>query len=219
MNERIANDSPHRPDVPEPNHPIPQPTAADLEIAHAVFQAEEPRDLFYRAATELVDSVFRGTSRLTLAEAVAVLLQIWNRPYYQFRSFDEHHFQAIERLLERHEPVIENFRRRTIADLSYGDANSVTSLFHDFEMVLGPIGASKALHLLAPRVFPLWDRSIAKGYSHELGKTGSNETSYWHFIQESKQQWATLGPRTAPENALKAIDEYNHVKLTKHWMG
>jgi hypothetical protein len=201
---------------PETTPSIPQPTAADLEFAHAVFESEEPRDLFYKAAMELVDSALRGTSRLTLAEAIAVLLQTWNRPYYQFRIFDEHHFQEIERLLEAHEKPIADFRRRSIADLSFGDANSVTSLFHAFEMVLGPVGAAKALHLLAPRVFPLWDRAIARGYSHELGRTGSNATHYWQFLQESKQQWANLDPRPTPESFLKAIDEYNYVRLTKH---
>lgn len=197
---------------------FPQPTTTDLEIAHAVFESEEPRDLFYKAATDLVDSAFRGASRLTLAEAIGMLLQTWNRSYYQFRRFDERHFLEIERLLDRNEALIRDFRRRTIGDLSYGDAHVVMSLFHEFELVLGPVGAAKALHLLAPRVFPLWDRSIARGYSHELGRTGSNAGHYWHFVQESKQQLANLGSAAAPEHALKAIDEYNYVRLTKHWM-
>ena len=212
MNDQV----PHRFPNTEIAPALPQPTTTDLEIAHAVFESEEPRDVFYKAATELVDAAIRGTSRLTLAEAIAVLLQTWNRPYYQFRIFDEHHFQELERLLEAHQAAIASFRERTIAEVSFADANTVTSLFHAFELVLGPVGAAKALHLLAPRVFPLWDRAIARGYSHELGKTGSNETLYLQFLQESKQQWANLDPRPTAETFLKAIDEYNYVTLTKH---
>jgi len=35
-----------------------------------------------------------------------------------------------------------------------GDRNQTINLFRAFELVLGPVGAAKALHLLAPRLFP-----------------------------------------------------------------
>lgn len=39
------------------------------------------------------------------------------------------------------------------------EETTICDLFRDFEQ-LGPVGAAKALHLLAPNVFPLWDRAV-----------------------------------------------------------
>lgn len=46
----------------------------------------------------------------------------------------------------------------------YMDEATVKGVFKSFEKVLGPVGATKCLHLLAPRFFPLWDRAIAEAY-------------------------------------------------------
>lgn len=54
------------------------PTIHDLDQSHKDFEILEPRDLFYRAATELVDLAISGKTKLSLAEAIAVLLQTWN---------------------------------------------------------------------------------------------------------------------------------------------
>lgn len=89
---------------------VQTPTIQDIEAARQAFEANEPRDLFYRAATELVSLALEGRTSLSVAEALAVLLQTWNKMFYQFKAFEE---------------------------------------------ILGPVGAAKCLHLLAPRFFPL----------------------------------------------------------------
>ena len=53
------------------------PTLDQLGQARARFEAYEPRDLFYRAATELVALALQGKTKLSVGEAVAVLLQTW----------------------------------------------------------------------------------------------------------------------------------------------
>ena len=45
----------------------------DLKVARQAFEANEPRDLFYRAATELVELALDGKITLTVAEALRVL--------------------------------------------------------------------------------------------------------------------------------------------------
>jgi hypothetical protein len=65
-------------------HVYPRPCPDDLVNSRRAFEANEPRDLFYRAATELVALAREGRTSLTLAEALAVLLQTWNKAYYRF---------------------------------------------------------------------------------------------------------------------------------------
>jgi hypothetical protein len=201
------------------DHPtnVPAPTLQELERARADYERREPRDLFYRAATELVKLAIRDPRSLSLAEALAVLLQTWNRAYYQYhhRRFDARHFSDIEELVRCHERrLLDNLRRRSIDGLADADEAETKALFAEFEQVLGPVGAAKALHLIAPRFFPLWDRAIAEVVYHlPMKRQGLNRDNYWRFMSIAKEQCARLGGEKAVgRNPLKALDEYNYIK-------
>jgi hypothetical protein len=191
---------------------IPTPTLEDLEAARADYESREPRDLFYRAATELVDLAIRGATRLSLAEALAVLLQTWNSAFYRFHQpFDAKHFADIDELVSRHQRRFRALRPRSISTLSNTDEEAVKSLFAAFEGVLGPVGAAKALHLLAPRFFPLWDTAIAQRYRLPMKPQGLNAGNYWQFMSIVREQCIGLGEEEAVgRNPLKALDEYNY---------
>ena len=79
-------------------------------------------------------------------------------------------------------------------------------MFGLFRTECGPVGAGKALHVLAPNFFPPWDNAIAEGYGV------ATETGYFQFINIVKQQVLNLTEEVAPEvSALKALDEYNYL--------
>lgn len=198
---------------------FPTPTINEIKKARELFEANEPRDLFYRAATELVDLAMRGESELSVAEAIAVLLQTWNRAYYTYRPFDSQHFSDIEHLLERHQETLAGLRQRSIESFCDEDEATVKRLFQSFEEVLGPVGASKSLHLLAPCLFPLWDRAISAAYGVALEERGTNGERYCRFMGTTREQCQALGgERNTGRNPLKAVDEYNYCKYTKEWM-
>jgi hypothetical protein len=91
-------------------------------------------------------------------------------------------------------------------------------LFEEFEVVLGPVGAAKTLHLIAPNFFPLWDRKIATAYGHSLGPQGRNGAKYVRFMHKTKAQCKECGGLVGRRNPLKAIDEYNFGKFTRGWL-
>src|SRR5262252_1623608 len=93
-------------------------TSADVKAARNSFEANEPRDLFYRAATELVDLALRGATSLTVAEALAVLVQTWNKACYRFHKFDKAHFASMEKLLGKYRSTLAGYRNRTIDNLN-----------------------------------------------------------------------------------------------------
>jgi len=73
----------------------PMPAVDDLLLARKLFVEHEPRDLFYKVATYLVEKAMSKGVPFTLAEAVSVILQTWNRRYYQKgRRFDSDHLEA-----------------------------------------------------------------------------------------------------------------------------
>ncbi len=191
-------------------------TTADIEKAHASFQAQEPHDIFYRTATILVDLALRREIAITVEEALAVLLQTWNKNFYRFKKeFNAAHFEEIRSVLTKHGPLLAECRERNIEDLQPDDQPGMAVLFEAFEEVLGAVGAAKALHLLAPKLFPLWDTAIAKGYHVPLNRVGSKSCLYWEFMKISKKQCCVLRKEGwRGDNALKAIDEYNYCRYT-----
>lgn len=106
--------------------PIPRITIADVDRARKTYESNEPRDLFYKAATELVSLAIGGQTSLTLSDAIAVLLQTWNREYYRFRKFDTQHYTDIDNLLSSNRSSLLICRSKKIQDLEEADSNSIT---------------------------------------------------------------------------------------------
>lgn len=198
---------------------VQTPSICEIEAARRAFETNEPRDLFYRAGTELVTLALEKKTSLSIAKALAVLLQTWNRMFYRYRKFDSQHFADIERLISDHYSALILFRQRSIESFGSEDESKVTHIFKAFEEVLGPVGAAKCLHLLAPHFFPLWDRAIAEAYGLTLGQKGRNADRYCRLMSIAKGQVQALGgEQNIGRNPLKAIDEYNYCRYTKRWI-
>jgi len=195
------------------DHPV---TPADMKAAREAYQEREPRDVFYRTATVLVGLALRKVIPITLAESLAVLLQTWNKSFYRFhKEFNAAHFEEITGVIHTYETLLAECRERRIEDLQPEDEERLLPLFAAFEAVLGPVGAAKALHLLAPKFFPIWDTKIAQHYGLGLSMSGSKKHKYWRFMLITQGQCLQL--RRAHwngDNSLKAIDEYNYCKYT-----
>lgn len=187
--------------------------------ASQVFEKNEVRDLFYRAATELVRLALEGEAALSPAEAVAVLLQTWNVSYYRFRGgFTAEHFEALEHLVTEHLPPLRQLRPKRIETADRGVIEKAVELFAVFEPELGAVGAAKTLHLFAPRLCPLWDNKIAAAYDLRLGKQGTNEDRYRSWLGVSREQARALAADGYEGNPLKALDEYNYCHFTQGWI-
>lgn len=195
-----------------------RPSLQDLERAHEIFLEIEPRQLFYRVASQLVRLAREGSGEIDLAEALAVLLLTWNRRYYnRKRPFTEQHVQDIQTLCEEWRGALDDVESRSIANLDDQDKENVQSLFRAFGDVLGPVGASKALHLLAPDFFALWDNPIAEAYGKALNtpyKERKTAEGYWAFMQETHSQYSAISC-AGDIPLLKYLDEYNYLKYKK----
>ena len=122
----------------------PNPSRSDLEKARRVFEKKEPRDLFYRAATELVRLSLEGKVELSPAEAVAVLLKTWNVTFYRFRKFDPSHFESLEHIVSGRLAELRRLRTDRIEALPDDRQEEMQNLFTEFEELLGPVATAKA---------------------------------------------------------------------------
>jgi hypothetical protein len=187
-------------------------TVQDLAAAKKMYEEDEPRSLFYHAATALVALAVEGKAPLTVAQALAVLLQTWNVSYYRFHGFSNQHLADIQDVVKDNLSAIAPFKNRSIASFASDDEAAVTRIFNNFERVLKQVGAAKSLHLLAPGFFPLWDGAIAVGYGLRLKGSGNNASRYLRFMEYARDQVKELSGKV--ENPLKAIDECNYCRYT-----
>ena len=92
-----------------------------------------------------------------------ILLRDWNRRYYNVKRIDvtsSDYRRPVEQALAHYKDRILRYRNSTIEDFRAEDDDALV-LFVRFDELLGPVGASKALHLLAPDFFTMWDEKIA----------------------------------------------------------
>jgi len=207
--------------------PVRTISLSEVKIECHAFEAWEPRDSMYRVSTFLVREWWGDPAKLV--DALSVLLLIWNGAFYRYGTFDE---ATAETCMRANQTVLDGFRERAIASFSEADEKEMGRLFNLVSKALGrkvdgvesPVSAGKALHLLAPNFFPLWDQYIAPAY--DCPYTGElASVAYIVFTRKMRaiavQLTTDLATAAEPEKEwlsrkplLKRIDEYNYMKYT-----
>lgn len=197
----------------------------NLEEGCLAFQRWERRDAMYKVATFLVEHFWGKPTQV--AEGLGVLLLVWNHAFYRNGPFD---FDALEKCIQANQTKLDGFRSRDVLSYSPTDDLEVKRLFEQFLEALricdgkckgrgSPVGVAKALHLLAPAFFPLWDEKIARAYRcyYNLDPAGQHIA----FLRMTRETAQALAPhvRLQGKTLLKLIDEYNYAKHTKQWIG
>ena len=195
------------------------PTLHQLDLAEHLVETRYG-DPFYRLATAMVRLSKRPGNHVDAADALAALLLTWNAGYYRFRPDEKRCLVAdLSDLLREHRRVLARLSRASIRSLDTRE-DDAREVFAAFDEKLGPVGAAKALHLLAPGFFPIWDTKIAKAYM--VGGTkraGYNADRYVTFMSLVQEQCRKLpSTRTLGRNQLRALDEFNFCRYTRGWL-
>jgi hypothetical protein len=196
----------------------------EVQAGSDAFRSHEKRDAIYKVSTFLVDRFWGDPPQM--ANALGVLLLVWNNAFYRYGLFD---YDALERVLGAKMDDLNKFKKRGIETLEKVDEEPITDLFEAFLDGLAiaegkskgfrsPVSVAKALHLLAPGFFPLWDNKIARAYRCHYSHNPSGQ--YLQFMKISKGMAESLRGKieTRGSTLLKVIDEYNYVKFTKGWI-
>ena len=185
----------------------------------AEFRDRETRDAMYKIASYLTEHFWGAPA--DMADGIGVLLLTWNQAFYRYGSFD---FSQLESCLEKHLEDLNNYRLRDIFTYTQDDQHFIRVIFLDLLDALSnakgksPVAVSKALHLLAPKFFPLWDLAIAKAY--KCYYQTNPEEKYLSFIELTKDLAQIVKPYApnGEKSLIKTIDEYNYSKYTKEWI-
>jgi hypothetical protein len=207
--------------------PMSVPTPEEFKRGYTAFREKERRDAMYKTATFLVQHFWGNPAEI--ADGLGVLLLTWNNAHHRYGSFD---FQLLENMITSNRALLQSFRNRDISSYTAEDDPSITALFNEMLKALricegkkkgagSPVGVAKALHLLAPAYFPLWDLKIARAYGCNYSEQPASK--YLIFLRKMKELRATLIEEGVTFNepgrrALKVLDEYNYARFTKKWV-
>src|SRR5262249_32103368 len=150
------------------------------------------------------------------AEAIAALLRSWHKEYYRWRPAKAKSLVAeLRELIMEQSETLGELHARLLSELDASDRPAILRLFPLFESKLGPVGTAKALNLLAPNFFPLWDSDIAFEYGVSLGPRG-----YFLFMAVTAHQVRNVDSDKLPDgmDLLKTLDEYNYCRYTMGWI-
>jgi len=188
------------------------------------FVKHEKRDAMYKVASFLISHLWGQPSNM--ADGLGVLLLTWNQAFYRYGSFD---FDDLENCITANIGKIEHFRNKSIFDLSEDDEGKIKDLFNSFLDALkihsgkkkdarSPVAVAKALHLLAPNYFPLWDDKIAREYGCYYNLNPAEKyVVFCRIIRGVAKQVKDFIPNSE-KTIVKLIDEYNYAKHTKGWI-
>jgi hypothetical protein len=180
--------------------------------------ADDPGDLRYLDVTDAIKSA-AGDSQI-ITRAALPFLKRWVRRV----GFDE------AQLLKAYRTVPLDLLTWRLRDISlWSSKEAIVHAFSQLAETVKYTGASKALHVLNPEFFMMWDEKIRHGYG-----CYKNGEGYFNFLLRS--QWEVYeiietyskehGPEPIslqiyqghPRSELKLLDEYNFAKYTKKWI-
>lgn len=200
------------------------PTREEFLNGVQEYERQEKRDAIYKVATFLLEHFWGRPS--DMADALGVLLLTWNQAFYRYGPFD---FDRLESCIAENLCGIERFRSREISSLSSKDRVEVEELFGEFLAALeissgkahgrrSPVAVAKALHLLAPRFFPLWDNKIARAYRCRYVYRSASR--YFDFCEIMKEIADGVRGylRSSERTLVKLVDQYNYLKYTQGWI-
>lgn len=203
-----------------------------LVKAHKIALDGEPIDEIYQVISKIVDVNWHQMRDLSVI--MGGLLMFWNSAFYRTGDIS---FAHVENTLLKHTVKLEEYRTRVITTISPDEFTEIGKIYYEIlysfgarknekngdgkKMIYSPVSAAKALHLLCPNFFPLWDSSIAKAYGCYWDNTLYSFPEYWRFISKSKKQVEILSTEGRPPKdiqeipVLRLIDEYNYLCCTK----
>lgn len=197
---------------------------AEFVRGYKAFEERESRDAMYKVASFIIKKSWGKPAEM--ADGLGVLLLTWNNAFYRYGPFD---YDALESCIRKNLRLLKAYRHRDILSLSVEDEEAMKGLFCEFLQALqicqgkikgrrSPVGVAKALHLLAPAFFAIWDDKIAR--AHNCYYNNDAAESYVNFSWKTKAIACAVCKQVKrhDKTLVKLIDAYNYAKYTTGWV-
>jgi len=184
----------------------------------------EPRAFCYDLASDLIaqaksKSPKNWYNQRETIQGVLLLLYTWNFAAQKTKALN---YDNVGGLLKDNKELLRKLEKRSIQDDEITWENikeDIEKVFDSFKTLFGQTGASKALSLLNPNLFVMWDTNIRKELNKELipkinnGKSSKHYITYLEGIRKIIDEYNIATNLPPGSIVAKKIDEYNYVKI------
>jgi hypothetical protein len=184
------------------------------------FQSES-RYFCYELASQLIkkaqdNSIQDWYDDDNTIKGILLLLYTWNFAAKQTKKLT---FESVRKLIRDTKSKLKPLEKCCINTVDKDSWNLIESVFDKFINLFGQTGASKALSLLNPKLFVMWDTAIRKRLNQSLipgimnGESGKFYVIFLQGIQKIIDKYNIA--KKLPKNSIvaKKVDEYNYVKI------
>jgi len=181
----------------------------------------EPRAFCYDLATQFINQAKDIADKewyedINTIKGVLLLLYTWNFPAKETKKLN---FQNVSQLIHKTKDDLKFLEKYSIRTADNNAWDLISRVFDQFRSLLGQTGASKALSLLNPELFVMWDTAIRKRLKRELipgimnGESGKYYVIFLKGIQNIIEEYRIA--EKLPQNSVvaKKVDEYNYVRI------
>ncbi len=175
-----------------------------LKKACDTFRETEGRASYYDIAFEIIEK--------NPFHAVLIIMVTWNGGRWRFKSKGGQNIIGLRNAVAKGIPMMEPLKGKDFKTVNLDEIKpAVKEIYSLFSKVDGVeyTGASKAMHLLNPKLFVMWDQPIREHYGY-----ATDENGYFNFQKKMQDEFKGIEWNDTNKTFAKAIDEYNQVTIT-----
>ena len=182
---------------------------------------EEPRAFVYDLACRLIQEAKDlcqqdwYTHGKTI-EAILLLLFCWN---FAARAIKKLTFLKVKELLERNKNALRELENYSLVTTDNSAYEKIQRVFDDLRLLFGQTGSSKALSLMNPKLFVMWDTKIRSKLKRFIeadianGETGQCYINYLSGINKIVKICDLEKRNDSNVTLAKRLDEYHFAKI------
>ncbi len=190
-----------------------------IQTAHRLFMENEVRGFIYPLAL--------SERKHSVVNAILLLLWVWNADAYREiprskgQFLKDHKYELEEAIkwiaAECTALLTEDLRSINIRQ----HRNLILGCFKRFNQIerIGPTGTSKALHIINPHLFMLWDQYIRKAYGCNSDAAPLDYLEFTQLMQRLSEditpaKWGSICGKCDGVSVPRLLDQYNYVRYT-----
>jgi hypothetical protein len=175
-----------------------------LKEAGVTFKQTEGRASYYDIALEIIEK--------TPFQAVLIIMVTWNGGRWRFKAKDGQNVIDLRNAVAKGISMMESLKGKDFETVNFDEIETaVKEIYSLFSKVEGVeyTGASKAMHLLNPKLFVMWDQPIRDHY-----RCATDANGYLNFQKKMQIEFKGIEWSNPEKTFAKAIDEYNQATIT-----
>jgi hypothetical protein len=178
----------------------------------------DPRWFCHDLARKMFDGGLSVSNRIdydACVQSIILILSCWN---FASRKTKQLTHKSVHQVLTSTSDQIQTLKNTRLSCATVDEIDSAAKLFDIFRNQFDQTGASKALSIINPDLFPIWDTEVRRQLRNKGLKgigNGKSKVEYRNFMVHMKDtlDYLITCKNIPAVGLLKKIDEFHYVKF------